>query len=69
MATEAIPSGMVKTMDRAVLLTRMQIEAALKLNAEYCEGLGMDHFGAILGALAKNAGTSILSAKGANTTS
>jgi hypothetical protein len=62
MATELNP-GMLKNEERAIELTRRQIEAALKLNASHFEGEGLTYFPAILQALATNFDATVLYGK------
>lgn len=48
-----LPGGAKTPFERAEQITRAQIELALQLNAKYFDGEGLEHFGAILQALAQ----------------
>lgn len=62
MATE-LTSSMLKSEERAIELTRRQIEAAMQLNAKYFDGQGLENFPAILQALSTNFNAAVLYGK------
>lgn len=62
MATE-LTASMLKSEERAIELTRRQIEAAMQLNARYFDGEGLKNLPAILQALATNYNAAVLYGK------
>lgn len=63
MAYESPTASMEKAEARAETMTAKQIEAALKLNAHYFKGEGLEHVDAILQALATNYHANVMHAK------